>query len=161
MKRVEIYTTPTCPYCMAAKALLRKKGVSFEETGRFISCYENSARHMDLLPAEALMRHPNLAKLAQRGGRGGVANPDRGGRADGAQQGHQPAVGANAVGGAACGAEGEDEGRIAQGAQGRLMGAEIVRRDLGGQKMAVPAGEGGELLEQRRLPGAEAADQED
>jgi hypothetical protein len=41
------------------------------------------------------------------------------------------------------------------------MGAEIVRRDLGGQKMAVPAGEGGELLEQRRLPGAEAADQED
>lgn len=46
-------------------------GVSFDETGRFISCYENSAMHMDLLPAEALMRHPNLAKLAQRGGRGG------------------------------------------------------------------------------------------
>jgi mono/diheme cytochrome c family protein/glucose/arabinose dehydrogenase len=45
-------------------------GVSFDETGRFISCYENSAMHMDLLPAEALMRHPNLAKLAQRGGRG-------------------------------------------------------------------------------------------
>lgn len=46
-------------------------GVSFDETGRFISCYENSAMHMDLLPAEAIMRHPNLAKLAQRGGRGG------------------------------------------------------------------------------------------
>ncbi|MCB1274940.1 c-type cytochrome [Prosthecobacter sp.] len=46
-------------------------GVSFDETGRFISCYENSAMHMDLLPAEALMRHQNLAKLAQRGGRGG------------------------------------------------------------------------------------------
>lgn len=45
-------------------------GVSFDETGRFISCYENSAMHMDLLPSEALMRHPNLAKLAQRGGRG-------------------------------------------------------------------------------------------
>jgi len=45
-------------------------GVSFDETGRFISCYENSAMHMDLIPAEALMRHPNLAKLAQRGGRG-------------------------------------------------------------------------------------------
>jgi mono/diheme cytochrome c family protein len=45
-------------------------GVSFDETGRFISCYENSAMHMDLLPAEALMRHPNLAKLTQRGGRG-------------------------------------------------------------------------------------------
>jgi mono/diheme cytochrome c family protein/glucose/arabinose dehydrogenase len=45
-------------------------GVSFDETGRFISCYENSAMHMDLLPAEAILRHPNLAKLAQRGGRG-------------------------------------------------------------------------------------------
>ncbi len=32
MKRVEIYTTRTCPYCIAAKALLTKKGVSFEET---------------------------------------------------------------------------------------------------------------------------------
>ncbi|MFC5739024.1 glutaredoxin 3 [Sinirhodobacter huangdaonensis] len=32
MKRVEIYTTRTCPYCIAAKALLMKKGVSFEET---------------------------------------------------------------------------------------------------------------------------------
>ncbi len=32
MQRVEIYTTPTCPYCLRAKALLRDKGVSFEET---------------------------------------------------------------------------------------------------------------------------------
>jgi glutaredoxin 3 len=32
MKRVEIYTTPTCGYCQAAKALLRRKGVAFEET---------------------------------------------------------------------------------------------------------------------------------
>lgn len=32
MKRVEIYTTPSCPYCHAAKGLLQKKGVSFEET---------------------------------------------------------------------------------------------------------------------------------
>ncbi|MCD7061245.1 glutaredoxin 3 [Pelagibacterium xiamenense] len=31
MNKVEIYTTPTCPYCHAAKALLAKKGVSFEE----------------------------------------------------------------------------------------------------------------------------------
>ena len=45
-------------------------GVSFDETGRFISCYENSAMHMDLIPAEAILRNPNLAKLAQRGGRG-------------------------------------------------------------------------------------------
>lgn len=32
MQRVEIYTTPWCPYCVAAKRLLSRKGVSFEET---------------------------------------------------------------------------------------------------------------------------------
>ncbi|OYU37986.1 MAG: glutaredoxin 3 [Pseudorhodobacter sp. PARRP1] len=31
MKPVEIYTTQTCPYCIAAKALLKKKGVGFKE----------------------------------------------------------------------------------------------------------------------------------
>ena len=31
MKNVEIYTTPFCPYCNAAKALLQKKGVAFKE----------------------------------------------------------------------------------------------------------------------------------
>ena len=32
MKRVEIYTTRTCPYCLAAKELLTAKGAAFEET---------------------------------------------------------------------------------------------------------------------------------
>lgn len=32
MARVEIYTTPWCPYCIAAKRLLAAKGVAFEET---------------------------------------------------------------------------------------------------------------------------------
>jgi glutaredoxin 3 len=31
MAKVEIYTTPICPYCMRAKALLTRKGVAFEE----------------------------------------------------------------------------------------------------------------------------------
>lgn len=31
MKPVEIYTTPSCPYCHAAKRLLTKKGVTFTE----------------------------------------------------------------------------------------------------------------------------------
>lgn len=31
MARVEIYTGPNCMYCMAAKALLKRKGVAFEE----------------------------------------------------------------------------------------------------------------------------------
>lgn len=48
-------------------------GVSFDDSGRFISCYENSALHMDLIPAEFMMRNPNLVKLYQRsGGRGGL-----------------------------------------------------------------------------------------
>ncbi|MDF1620441.1 glutaredoxin 3 [Pseudothioclava nitratireducens] len=32
MQRVEIYTTRTCPFCIMAKQLLQRKGVSFEET---------------------------------------------------------------------------------------------------------------------------------
>ena len=31
MAKVEIYSTQYCPYCMRAKALLRSKGVQFEE----------------------------------------------------------------------------------------------------------------------------------
>ena len=31
MKPVTIYTTNSCPYCHAAKALLAKKGVKFDE----------------------------------------------------------------------------------------------------------------------------------
>jgi glutaredoxin 3 len=33
MPQVTIYTTSWCPYCHAAKALLTKKGVVFEEIG--------------------------------------------------------------------------------------------------------------------------------
>ncbi|RUT29459.1 glutaredoxin 3 [Arsenicitalea aurantiaca] len=31
MAKIEIYTTPSCPYCHAAKSLLEQKGVTFEE----------------------------------------------------------------------------------------------------------------------------------
>ncbi|MBX9842921.1 MAG: glutaredoxin 3 [Xanthobacteraceae bacterium] len=31
MPPIEIYTTPYCPYCLDAKALLKKKNVSFTE----------------------------------------------------------------------------------------------------------------------------------
>ena len=31
MKPVEIFTTQTCPYCIAAKRLLAKKGVAYTE----------------------------------------------------------------------------------------------------------------------------------
>jgi glutaredoxin 3 len=32
MKTVEVYTTPFCPYCIAAKRLLQAKGVAYVET---------------------------------------------------------------------------------------------------------------------------------
>ena len=31
MSKVRIYTTPFCPHCVRAKALLAKKGITFEE----------------------------------------------------------------------------------------------------------------------------------
>ena len=31
MPTVELYTTPYCPYCIAAKELLRRKGVDFKD----------------------------------------------------------------------------------------------------------------------------------
>ena len=31
MAQVELYTTPYCPYCFAAKDLLRRKGVDFKD----------------------------------------------------------------------------------------------------------------------------------
>lgn len=31
MKSATIYTKPTCPYCINAKALLNQKGIAFEE----------------------------------------------------------------------------------------------------------------------------------
>ena len=31
MPKITVYTTPICPYCSRAKALLKKKGAEFEE----------------------------------------------------------------------------------------------------------------------------------
>lgn len=36
MPKVTIYTTPICPYCVRAKALLRKKGAAFDEVDVFM-----------------------------------------------------------------------------------------------------------------------------
>lgn len=37
MKKVEIYTSPLCGFCHAAKRLLTNKGVAFEETNVMIN----------------------------------------------------------------------------------------------------------------------------
>ena len=36
MPKVRIYTTPICPYCVRAKALLKKKGAAFDEVDVFM-----------------------------------------------------------------------------------------------------------------------------
>jgi glutaredoxin 3 len=36
MRRVTIYTTPICPYCVRAKDLLKEKGAAFEEVDVFM-----------------------------------------------------------------------------------------------------------------------------
>ena len=47
MNNIEIYTTPTCPYCQRAKALLNGRGLSYQE-------YDVSSDHEKL--AEMLER---------------------------------------------------------------------------------------------------------
>jgi len=36
MPKIKIYTTPICPYCVRAKALLKKKGADFDEVDVFM-----------------------------------------------------------------------------------------------------------------------------
>jgi glutaredoxin 3 len=36
MRRIRIYTTPICPYCVRAKELLKRKGAAFEEVDVFM-----------------------------------------------------------------------------------------------------------------------------
>ncbi|MEM9442370.1 MAG: glutaredoxin 3 [Pseudomonadota bacterium] len=45
MSNVEIYTTPICPYCMRAKALLNSKNVDYTE----INLWIERARRQEML----------------------------------------------------------------------------------------------------------------
>lgn len=45
MKPVRMYTTPICPYCVRAKALLKKKGVTVEEVDVFMD--EDARKEME------------------------------------------------------------------------------------------------------------------
>jgi glutaredoxin 3 len=54
--KVTIYTTPYCPYCHAAKALLKKKGVSFDE----IDVQESSLRQQMMLRANGRYTVPQI-----------------------------------------------------------------------------------------------------
>jgi glutaredoxin 3 len=45
MVEVELYTTPFCPYCLRARALLEHKGVAFTE----IDIIEEPARRVEMV----------------------------------------------------------------------------------------------------------------
>lgn len=45
MVPVKIYTTPICPYCVRAKALLKKKGVAFDDIDVFMDA--DARKEMD------------------------------------------------------------------------------------------------------------------
>lgn len=56
MQKVTIYTTPYCPYCHAAKALLKKKGVAFEE----IDVQDRTLRQQMMLRANGRHTVPQI-----------------------------------------------------------------------------------------------------
>ncbi len=54
--KVTIYTTPYCPYCHAAKRLLKSKGVAFEE----IDVQNPDLRHKMMLRANGRRTVPQI-----------------------------------------------------------------------------------------------------
>jgi glutaredoxin 3 len=54
--KITIYTTPYCPYCHAAKALLKKKGAAFEE----IDVQDSSLRQQMMLRANGRRTVPQI-----------------------------------------------------------------------------------------------------
>ncbi|CAM2152507.1 glutaredoxin 3 [Pararobbsia alpina] len=56
MKPVTIYTTPTCPYCRAAKALLDEKGVDYNE----INVESNMERRAEMMSRSGRRSVPQI-----------------------------------------------------------------------------------------------------
>ena len=54
--KITIYTTPYCPYCHAAKALLKQKGVAFEE----IDVQDAATRQQMMLRANGRRTVPQI-----------------------------------------------------------------------------------------------------
>ncbi len=56
MPNVRIYTTPICPYCARAKALLTKKGVTFEE----VDVYMDAKARMEMMTKSGRRTVPQI-----------------------------------------------------------------------------------------------------
>ena len=79
MPRVQIYTTRQCAYCIRAKALLAKKGVSYEE----IDVEGDDARRVWLVEATGQKTVPQIFVDGRAlGGFTDIAALDRDGKLD-------------------------------------------------------------------------------
>lgn len=77
--KVTIYTTPYCPYCHAAKALLKKKGVAFDE----IDVQDPALRQQMMLRASGRRTVPQIFIGEQHvGGSDDIHELDRRGQLD-------------------------------------------------------------------------------
>jgi glutaredoxin 3 len=56
MAKVRIYTTPICPYCARAKALLSRKGVEFEE----VDVYMDAAARKEMMDRSGRRTVPQI-----------------------------------------------------------------------------------------------------
>jgi glutaredoxin 3 len=56
MATVRIYTTPICPYCARAKALLARKGVAFEE----VDVYMDAAARKEMMARSGRRTVPQI-----------------------------------------------------------------------------------------------------
>ena len=56
MAQIRIYTTPICPYCARAKALLTQKGVSFEE----VDVYMDAAARKEMMEKSGRRTVPQI-----------------------------------------------------------------------------------------------------
>lgn len=77
--KITIYTTPYCPYCHAAKALLKKKGVAFEE----IDVQDGNLRQQMMLRSNGRRTVPQIfIGDTHVGGSDDIHELDRRGRLD-------------------------------------------------------------------------------
>ena len=56
MAQIRIYTTPICPYCARAKALLTQKGASFEE----VDVYMDAAARKEMMEKSGRRTVPQI-----------------------------------------------------------------------------------------------------
>ena len=79
MKSVTVYTTDPCPWCLNAKALLKKRGVEYQE----INLAKDPDGRAELVRRTGMMTFPQILIDEQPlGGFDQLLAADRGGRLD-------------------------------------------------------------------------------